>query len=117
MKDLSFFPKIYLAREPVDFRKQANGLAAISKGYLEKNPLKEKALFVFTNKRKKSVKAIYWDLTGYEMWVKNLEKDTFKWPSKSGEGRSILLSAKEIKWLLEGVDLSSIKKHKKLEFN
>jgi hypothetical protein len=29
MKDLSFFQRIYVATKPVDFRKQAHGLAVI----------------------------------------------------------------------------------------
>lgn len=116
MRDASFFPRILIAIEPVDFRKQANGLSVIVKDYLGQNPLSEKTLFVFTNKRKNSIKCIYWDLTGYALWVKRLEKDTFKWPKSSIENQTAL-SAKEFKWLLEGVDISKIKTHKKLYFN
>lgn len=113
MKDISFFPKIFLATDFVDFRKQAHGLSIIVKNHLEMNPISEKTLFVFANKRKNAVKLLYWDLTGYALWVKRLEKYTFKWP-KSNDSNKIYLSSKELKWLLDGVDLSKIKSHKKI---
>lgn len=115
MKDINFFSKIYIAVDPVDFRKQANGLALLVKHTLDENPLETRAIFVFTNKRKTSVKAIYWDETGFAMWVKVLEKDKFKWPKVVG-GSKIAMNAKEIKWLLQGVDLSKIKTHRPVTF-
>ncbi|WP_413772054.1 IS66 family insertion sequence element accessory protein TnpB [Vibrio harveyi] len=37
------------------------------------------ALFLFTNKQRDKVKALYWDQTGFAFWYKRLEK-----PSTSG---------------------------------
>lgn len=113
MKDISFFKRIYLATQPVDFRKQAHGLAIIVSHTFEMDALSEKSLFVFTNKRKTAVKLLYWDLTGYALWWKSLEKDKFSWPEASGL-KTLDLQAKDLKWLLEGVDLSSVKKHERL---
>jgi transposase len=113
MKDVSFFTRIYISTEYVDFRKQSRGLAAIVDNFLELDSLSEKSLFVFTNRKRKSIKILYWDLTGYAMWVKNLEKDTFKWP-KTSNSKVIHLKSKELKWLLDGVDLKKIKTHKKI---
>lgn len=109
MRDISFFSKIYLAPDPVDFRKQAHGLALIVSGSLGFLDLNLKHLFVFTNKKKNAVKALYWDKTGYALWSKTLEKDRFRWP-KSKE-QTLNLEAKELRWLLDGIDLGKIKKH------
>ena len=42
-------PEIYLYRAPVDFRKQANGLALLVEQELEHNPFSG-ALYAFTNR-------------------------------------------------------------------
>ena len=114
MKDLSFFQKIFLASDPVDFRKQAHGLVVLVQHVLELNPMHEKFLFVFTNKRHTAIKMIYWDQTGYAMWWKLLEKERFRWPKNVD--KKVVLNLKELKWLLEGVDLSKIKVHEKIVF-
>ena len=109
MRDVSSFTKIFLAPKPVDFRKQIHGLALLVSESLGFQEIGTKQLFVFTNKRKNAVKALYWDKTGYALWCKKLEKDRFRWPSS--EQQALSLEAKELKWLLEGIDLSKVKKH------
>ena len=49
--------EIYICTEPVDFRKQINGLAALVQDELALDPFCEK-LFVFTNRRKDRVKKL-----------------------------------------------------------
>lgn len=115
MRDLSFFGKIYLSVEPVDFRKQAHGLAIIVEHVLKKDPVCEKTLFVFTNKRRDAVKILYWDLTGFALWWKSLEAEKFRWPKKVVGPMQI--QVKDLKWLLEGVDFTSIKKHQKVDLH
>lgn len=58
--------RIFLAVEPVDMRKQFNGLWAEAQGRLQEDPF-DGALFVFTNKRRNLVKLLYWDGSG--VWV------------------------------------------------
>lgn len=115
MKDLSYFGKIYLSVDPVDFRKQAHGLAIIVEHVLKLNPISEKTLFVFTNKRRDAIKILYWDATGLALWWKSLEKEKFRWPKKLTGPMQI--QAKELKWLLEGIDFTSIKKHQRIDLH
>jgi len=115
MKDLSFFGKIFLATEPVDFRKQAHGLAVLVEHVLKQNALMDKSIFVFTNKKRTAVKLLYWDSTGFAMWWKSLEKERFRWP-KNGSG-AMQIQLKELKWLLDGIDFTKIKKHQKIELH
>lgn len=112
MKDVSFFSKIFLAVTPVDFRKQAHGLAIIAEHSLDLDVTNERYLFCFTNKRKNAMKLLHWDCTGYGMWWKVLERDRFRWPKSQVQVEN--LSPKELKWLLEGVDLLGLKRHKKI---
>lgn len=116
MKDLNSFSNIYIATNAVDFRKQHHGLSAIVKNILDESPFKERSIFVFINKSKTAVKLLYWDETGFALWSKILEKDRFRW-FKKDSSEKISLSAKELKWLLQGIDISKLKKHEKLNFS
>ena len=114
MKDLSYFSKIYLAVQPVDFRKQMRGLSDLVGVRFQKNIFEERTLFVFRNKRRDSIRLLYWDSSGFAMWSKLLEKEKFKWIKSKEESQK--LSSKELKWLLQGVDIAKLKFHEKLEF-
>jgi transposase len=114
MKDIGNFTKIFLAVKPVDFRKQTYGLAALVQDALGEAASEARSLFIFTNKRKTSVRILYWDLTGFALWTKILEKDRFKWPRKSEDAKR-LISQRELKWLLQGVDIEKIKVHEPIK--
>ena len=71
MKGMLSPPEIYLYRESVDFRKSINGLAAIIEAETDL-PLGTGALFLFTNKQRDKMKALYWDQTGFALWYKRM---------------------------------------------
>lgn len=116
MRDLNFFSKIFIAVEPVDFRRQAQGLALLIENRLQANLYSKRDLFVFTNKSKTAVKCVYWDQTGLAMWWKTLEKESFRWPKPQTGQSTHLVTAKELNWLLEGIDLFRLNRHKKIDF-
>ncbi len=106
---------IYLHRDPVDFRKQANGLAAIVEGELEMSPFAD-ALFLFINRARTSIKALYWDRNGFCLWQKRLETDRFAWPRGERFAASHQVSVRELEWLLEGFDPWHKNAHKTLNY-
>ncbi len=55
--------RILVATKPVDFRKGHDGLAALVKKELHKNPFTG-TVFVFRSKRADRLKLLYWDGTG-----------------------------------------------------
>lgn len=67
--------RIYLALEPVDMRKQYDGLWALASQHLGLDP-KGGALFVFTNKTRDRVKLLHWGVWGL---AKRLEQGRFSW--------------------------------------
>ncbi|MGE0173403.1 MAG: IS66 family insertion sequence element accessory protein TnpB [Oligoflexales bacterium] len=111
MKSADHFPEIFLFRPLVDMRKQVSGLASIVEQEMLLSPSSD-ALFVFTNKTRKIMKALYWDKTGFALWTKHLEKDRYYWPRVGST--VVSLSARHFSWLLDGIDLSRIKIHKPL---
>ena len=108
-------PAIYLYKQPVDFRKSINGLSAIVEAEMDRSPFSG-AVFVFCNRRRDKVRALYWDKTGFCLWYKRLEKNKFKWPHKV-KGDVLNLSAQQWQWLLEGLDIPLMKGHQPLHFS
>jgi transposase len=106
--------QVYLCREPIDFRKAINGLSALVELELGLSPFAS-ALYVFTNRSRNKIKALYWHRNGFCLWQKRLEGDKFVWPSDTREVTRTI-SLQEFGWLLEGFDLWKNKPHKTLRF-
>lgn len=110
MKSPDKFKHIYLYRNFVDMRKQAQGLAILIQEEIADSKLLDKHLFVFTNKRRKILKCLYWDMTGFALWTKWLDSEVFPWPGKLQKD-ILSLSDEQLRWILEGIDIWKIKKH------
>ena len=93
--------RVLVATKPVDFRKGAEGLAALVRETMQANPF-DGAIYVFRAKRADRIKLVYWDGTGVCLLAKRLEEREFRWP-KIQDG-VIRLSAAEFSALLEGLD-------------
>ena len=121
---------IYLAQEPVDFRLGINGLSTMVEATLRFDPF-SRNLFCFTNKRRNQIKVLYWQRSGFCLWLKRLEEERFKWPMHlvalesttvleraSGTTRPpvVTLTEDQFLWLLEGLDLKQLKPHRALEY-
>ena len=103
MLTFSTTQRIYLAVEPVDMRKQFNGLWALAAEKLREDPFSG-ALFVFTNKDRDRVKILWWDGTGVWVAAKRLEKGRFSWPALHGTAK-VDLEPTALTMLLAGIDL------------
>ena len=93
--------RVMVAVKPVDFRKGAEGLAALVRERLMGDPFSG-AVYVFRAKRADRVKLIFWDGTGVCLFAKRLEDGKFYWPKI--EGGVIRLTAAQLSALLEGLD-------------
>lgn len=105
---------VYLCRDPIDFRKAINGLAALVEQELGLNPFAS-ALYVFTNRQRNKLKVLYWHRNGFCLWLKRLESEKFAWP-KDLESMTQTINLQEFEWLLEGFNLWQNKPHKTLRF-
>ena len=114
MISATLFTHIYLHRDPVDFRKSINGLAIIIEQQMQLSPF-EPALFVFCNKGRDKLKALYWDRTGFCLWYKRLEKEKFKWPRKQPNA-TLTVSEQQWNWLLSGLDIQKMQGHQPVFF-
>jgi len=99
--------RVLVALEPVDFRKQIDGLAAVCESRLGEEPL-DGTLFLFRNRRSSGLKGLMWTPGGFTMAYKKLERGRFLWPS--GEGDKVQMTRAELAALLEGLDLSNVRR-------
>ena len=105
--------EVYVCTEPVDCRKQINGLAALVEGELGLDPFSSR-LYVFTNRRFDRCKILYFERSGFVLWQKRLERERFHWP-KDKEA-TVVLTGQQLNWLLDGFDLARWRPHEALTF-
>lgn len=106
-------PRIYLYRDPIDFRKSFKGLAVLVEQELGHKPFSGE-LYVFTNRQRNKIKCLFWEDSGFVLYYKSLAEDKFHWPKKTDE--LVMLTGQQMNWLLDGYDISLMKPHKKKHY-
>ena len=114
---LTFVPtqRIFLARAMVDMRKSFDSLASLVTNQLGKDPFAGD-VYVFVGKARNRVKILVWEVSGFWVCAKRLEKGTFAVPRPllGKDARSSLpLTPAEVHMLLEGIDVhaATYKRH------
>lgn len=93
--------EIFVRPGKTDMRKQINGLSAIVQEVMDLD-LFAPSLFLFCNRERRILKAIYWDKNGFCQWLKKLEKDRFPW--QKDEREAVLITHDQLNLLLQGID-------------
>lgn len=93
----------YICKVPTDMRSSYDSLYAKVKVILKKRPMSGH-VFVFINKSRTSVKALYYDGTGLVILSKRLERGRFM-KVNSFHKKQIKLSQAEFALFFEGADL------------
>ena len=91
-----------------------NGLSTIVQNEMGKIPF-HGGLYVFINKRRDLMRILYWDRSGFALWLKRLEEEKFHWPFRSQED-VISISSTQLAWLLDGFDITRMKPHQTLKY-
>lgn len=102
--------RIFLCTQPTDMRRSFDGLSGLV-GEILKQDVLSGHLFVFFNRRRDRTKILYWDRTGLCLWSKRLEAGVFTLPS--GGAASVSLCAAELALILEGIDLTHARRHRR----
>lgn len=91
--------RIYVAVEPIDFRNGIDGLAGICRKKLERDPYSG-SMFIFRNKRGKTIKILLYDGQGFWLFVKRLSKGIFKWWPGIRDGGVVKLTVPQLQLLI-----------------
>jgi len=101
--------RIFIRPGYTDLRKAVSGLAVIIEQQMTGEPFSGN-VYLFCNRERKLIKAIWWDKTGFWLSQKRLEKDKYPWPVTVEAVQE--LSKEELLMLLRGIDF--FKAHKEL---
>ena len=101
--------RIWLAVEATDMRCGFDRLAERVSAVISQDPLSGH-LFVFASRRHERLKILTWDRDGYVLWYKRLEAGVFKLPRVEQGMRSIELRASELAMMLDGIDMTKLKR-------
>jgi len=113
MLALSSLVRVFVAREPVDFRRGIDSLHALVRDGFGDDPLSGH-LFLFFNRARDRLKILTWDRNGFWLLCKRLERGTFeRIPFRDGVRARVELTRVQLSMLLEGIALNSArtKKH------
>lgn len=95
--------RVFLAVGTVDLRGAFDRLAAVTRQVLHEDP-KSGALFLFVNRRRNRVKALWWDRNGYTILYKRLATGRFQLPQFGpGAGAYVQISPTDFSRLIAGL--------------
>jgi len=95
--------KVYVSKEPTDMRASYDSLFQKTKMVLEKDPFSGH-LFLFINRKRTSIKCLYYDGTGFVIVAKRLEQGVFS-RINPFYGKDVVLTEAEFSLFFEGADL------------
>jgi transposase len=101
--------RIWLAVESTDMRCGFDRLAERVRAVISQDPLGD-SLFIFRSRRGDRLKILTWDRDGFVLWYKRLEAGVFKLPRVSPGARSVELRASELAMILDGIDMTKLKR-------
>jgi transposase len=104
--------KLWYAPQPVDFRLGFDGLFALVRTRLAADPLSGH-LFIFRNRAANRVKVLYWGGHGLCLWCQRLEAGRYHFPDPADAVAGIELSPGQFQMILDGIDLSRVRRFKR----
>ena len=99
--------RVHLYGEPTDMRKSYDGLQALARHAMRRDPL-DGGLYIFVNRRGSQIKALYFDRSGFCIWAKRLEAGRFI--SDWSKVRTREMDWTTLKLLLEGMEARQVRK-------
>ncbi len=106
--------RIWLSAEATDMRCGFDRLAERVRVVIGQDPLGGH-LFVFRSRRGDRLKILLWDRDGFVLWYKRLETGVFKFPRMNTGSRSVELLGSELAMILDGIDVSKLKRVQRYE--
>lgn len=104
--------KIYLCTEPIDLRKGFDGLTGIVTSTLGRS-VTDGSLFLFVNRKRDRIKALWWETGGLTLWYRRLEQGTVELPKPGDDVSHIMIDSVELTMWIAGVSLKSAKIRRK----
>ena len=95
--------RVFVALDPVDMRGSFDALAGHVRR-LHADPL-DGHLYLFVNRRRRLLKALWFDCDGWALYSKRLERGTFQLPTAVDDSRKVVVDRAQLAMILQGIDL------------
>jgi len=104
--------RYFVCTTPVDMRKGIDGLCGVVRHLLEDNP-QSGYVFIFFNKDRDKIKILVWDVGGYVMYLKRLERGSFEVIPESEGKAKLSLRYDHLVMLLSGLSIRHVVQRKR----
>lgn len=103
---------VFAATAPINLRLSFDRLAGVVRDHLAGDP--RAALFIFHNRRRTHLKLLWHDGGGFCIFFKRLDRWRYRIPAAiPADARHVQISERELRILLEGVDMSLVRAARK----
>ena len=106
--------QFYIYTTGIDMRKGYDGLCGLVINELQRQPL-DGSVYVFFNTQRDKVKMLVWDVDGYVIYSKRLEKGKFEKIIVQSSMKEYRISYKHLVMLLGGISLVGL--HQRPRYN
>jgi transposase len=104
--------QLWYCPQPVDMRLGFDGLFALVRSRLQADPLSGH-LFIFRNRTADRLKVLYWGGHGLCLFCQRLEAGRYHFPEAGPEATSVSLTAGQFQMILDGIDLTRVRRFKR----
>lgn len=105
--------RVFLYRDPVDFRKSYRGLSVLVELELGHNPCSGD-LYAFINRDRSRIKLLHWERNGFVLYYKALVEERFHWPTVQDD--TLVVDGEQLNWLLDGLNIEAMQRHRALSY-
>ena len=98
--------EVFLALDPVNMHLGFDRLAALVTEWMGRSA-RDPALYVFINRRRTLLKALFFDGTGMCVFYKRLDRGRYRLPEPTDDGRVVEMSEADLEHLLDGLEPGS----------
>ena len=105
--------RYYVCQRYVRMNLGINGLCKLVSQEMDLPPLSG-AVFIFFSKNRQQVKLLRWDMDGFTLYQKRLERGTFEIPYFNPGKKACVMPYKTLSAIMSGISLKSVRYRKRL---
>lgn len=113
MLHLSASCQYYLYANYTDMRKGFDSLSGLVTQHLQMDALNG-SVYIFMNRRRNQVKLLLWEGDGFSLYYKRLELGNYELPA-AADDTSCCITAQQLQFILQGIQLKSVKMKKRYQ--
>lgn len=106
--------KIWLYRQPIDFRCAIDGLVGIICHELKQKP--QEGIYMFYNRDRDKIKLISWHKNGFMLIYKRIEQGKFYF-THNPTTETMEIDINELSWLLAGLEWQKMRNWRELNYD